>query len=336
LGRHEVLLQEPPPADLLERYAGWALLPANATAAGAVAARNAALGRAPLVPSTRDVTPANRSPYISDEELPPAMAAEDPDPAAGGASAPEVAPAPSPSAKAEMEREATTVPATDPEVSPEPVLVTGAVPPVAASGAGAGAGGAPTPVVSSVIEVTLGAHPRWRGGSSENAAALLATHLLEIACQTDADAWEFAVLDFSDDVRVADTFDAILDLTPHLIEYADGVSAQLKLDDVRQRLEQPASDRAHLTLFVLSNPRETLPDALERVLQAGPAAGVQALVWHAGNATSSPQPGDTVLTLADTPHLRIVGQPARNLQLPTPLTTTEAATLAEPLRQARA
>jgi hypothetical protein len=59
-------------------------------------------------------------------------------------------------------------------------------------------------------------------------------------------------------------------------------------------------------------------------------------VWHAGNATSSPQPGDTVLTLADTPHLRVVGQPARNLRLPAPLTPSEATTLAGTLQQARA
>jgi hypothetical protein len=371
LGRHEVLLQEPPPADLLERYAGWALLPANATAAGAAAARNAALGRAPPAAATETVAPTSPAPGVSQAGPSPDTGTVGVESAVDGGPSVAVDPTPGPPATRGTKQPGTTVaPEADPVASAEAASLGREVSPAAAPGAGAGAErvASPAPARASpppssaarlrtllaapattaprlalgyderqqAVEVTLGAHPQWRGGSSENAAALLATHLLEIACQTDADAWEFAVLDFSDDVRVADTFDAILDLTPHLIEYADGVSAQLKLDDVRQRLEQPASDRAHLTLFVLSNPRETLPDALERVLQAGPAAGVQALVWHAGNATSSPQPGDTVLTLADTPHLRIVGQPARNLQLPTPLTTTEAATLAEPLRQARA
>jgi hypothetical protein len=65
---------------------------------------------------------------------------------------------------------------------------------------------------------------------------------------------------------------------------------------------------------------------------------VHALVWHAGDAASGakPQPGDTVLTLAGPSHLRVVGQPARNLRLPHPLTLSEAATLAHPLQQARA
>jgi hypothetical protein len=283
LGRHEVLLQEPPPADLLERYGRWALPPEPPTGAEP----ESLVGGEPRVVSE------------------PTVVASGVGAGAGGVSPP-------PSSAARL-RALLAAPATT-----APTLALG------------------YDERRQAVEVTLGAHPQWRGGTAENAAALLATHLLEIACQTGADTWEFAVLDFSDDVRVADTFDAILDLTPHLIEYVDGVSAQLKLDDLHERLTQPASDRAHLALFVLAHSREALPDALDRVLQAGPAAGVHALVWHAGNATSSPQPGDAVLTLADTPHLRVVGQPARNLQLPTPLTTTEAATLAEPLRQARA
>jgi hypothetical protein len=282
LGRHEVLLQEAPPTELLERYAAWALPWSGA-------------------PDATEASPIQPSPA----------------PVAGSAEV--------------VHREP---PADDPGGPPDTVERLRAL-------LAAPASATPRSLLGyderqRPVEVALDTPLRLIGGSAEGAAARLATHLFEIACQTHASAWEFAVLDFSDDVRVADHFDAILDLTPHLIEYADGVSAHLKLDDTLDRLDHPDPDHPHLTLFVLAHPTHPLPEGLDRVQRTGHHARVHTLVWHPTSSGAKPQPGDTVLTLTAPPQLRTVGQPARNLRLPHCLTLGEAAALAHALQQARA
>jgi hypothetical protein len=317
LGRHEVLLQEAPPTELLERYARWAPLPADAKAAAAQAARNAAM--AP-VPQVLDSAASERA--GSELGVPEDGFASD---LLGGSStaATDDAAAVAGAAAASMPGDTASV--------VERLRVLLAAPASATPRSLLGYDERQRPV-----EVALDTPLRLIGGSAEGAAGRLATHLFEIACQTHASAWEFAVLDFSDDVRVADHFDAILDLTPHLVEYADGVSAHLKLDDTLGRLDHPDPDHPHLTLFVLAHPTHPLPEGLDRVQRTGQSARVHTLVWHPTSSGAKPQPGDTVLTLTAPPQLRTVGQPARNLRLPHCLTLGEAAALAHALQQARA
>jgi len=188
------------------------------------------------------------------------------------------------------------------------------------------------------VELTLDRPLHLRGGTAEGAAAMLAGYLFEIACQTHADRWAFAVLDFSDDPAVADRFDDILDLTPHLVEYTEGVSAHIKLEDTLSRLEQSDPDLPSLALFVLANPSRPVPDGLRRVVRGPAAARVHPVVWQAaaGPSVSSDQPGDAILTLDAPADLRIVGRPATRLRLKGPLAAGEAASLAHALQQVRA
>lgn len=284
LGRHEVLWQEPPPTDLVQRFAAWAA-PADG------ASHYAGVGSVKPVPEAAETTP-----------ITPAATA-DRDRAAP------------PVSVAARLRGLLAVPA---PTMPRLVL-------------GRDADGLP-------VEFALDAPLQLRGGTAEEAAAHLATQVLEIACQTHANAWEFVVLDFSDDAVVADRFDAILDVTPHLIEYTEGVGAHLKLDAIIERRSQPDDELPDITLVVLAHPTRPLPDGLEALLRGATESRVHLLVWQAtsGLSDANLQTGEAVLTLDAPTDLRVVGLPARPLQLDQPLAAEDAASLAGALQQARA
>lgn len=181
------------------------------------------------------------------------------------------------------------------------------------------------------------------GGSVSDAAARLSSYLIEVACQASADAMEFAVLDLSDEAVVADRFDAILDLVPHLVDFANGVQVYVTLEDAAARIDAGAGDGPRLCLFVVAPHGDRddleLPAPLVRVMSDGPTAGVVACVWLPDNAADLrvDRPDETlVMIVPDGALLQVDGQPAIPIDLAPPLTITDTEAVAATLREVRA
>ena len=322
LGRHEIVLQDHPPGELIERVASWSVPITAITGEETPAAVSSASGAA------------RRADTGDEPDLPQSVAtAVD--------TAPEQPPLP---------REPEEVTSSPPQEREEPVASGDASQPESDV---AYLGGLLAAPAQRVPRLTLGFDSRGsplrvpldrtlvvRGGSAVAGAALLSSYLIEVACQVNVDTVEFAILDLSDDLSVADRFDAMLDLVPHLVDYSDGISVLLALNDIVARIDDQTSLDPWLCVLVIASDSqpERVPDALKRVLVEGPSVGVVACVWTPadGSTKALGGPDDVLLTIKNGRAL-VSGAAGSSVSVkpPSPRSVSDVKAVAETLRQVR-
>ena len=177
------------------------------------------------------------------------------------------------------------------------------------------------------------------GGDLVAGAALMASFLVELACQAPTAALEFAVLDVSDEPSVADRFDAVVDHVPHLVDYSQGVGVILALDEIAARMDRRAVRSAALSVLVIGSedPPEHLMTALQGVLRANAAARVTGCVWvpsHSLEVLDGPHV--TLLSIEqDRASLRIGAGSTMTVKPPHPMALDDVEAVADMLRRVR-
>lgn len=131
------------------------------------------------------------------------------------------------------------------------------------------------------VTTTLDRAVFMHGGSARVAAERMATFVAEVACQASADDVDFAVLDLSDGSIVADRFDRIIDLLPHLVDVVDGVGVILALEEAVERIETASTaEPARLVLAIAPDPlSERVVSLIERIARRGQESRVTLCLW---------------------------------------------------------
>jgi len=298
LGKHELILQEPPSAEVVQRVSAWsapfgpfasgdatpAADPAPAGDAGAPVDPVDAVDRVPAADDA-DRSPSERasgSVGLDTEYLRALLEAAPPD-------APQL-----------------TI-ALDPRGAPLRVPLSG-------------------PLLVSGVDLAA-------------AAAMVATHLVEVACQASTATLEFAVLDTSDDPIVADCIDAVVDHVPHLVDVSQGIGALVACDAILARIARSARGDATLALFVIATSPlpERLVTPLTRILHDGPKARVMPCVWALDAAAEAHAPADaTTLRVRDGgATLHMGGEREVAVTMPSPLRSQDVEAIADVLRRVR-
>lgn len=302
LAKHEVVLQDAPPAELVERLSRWTEPPPRVEAARQ------------LPTEQRDEDPTVEAEAATELPADPAGRAGEPDPSTAGAAEPS---SHAGSRVADLLGLIHGAPRSSPSIT-----------------LGSGDDGT---AVTTPLDRTIFVH----GGSPRSAADRFAGFLVEIACQTSVDDTEFAVLDLSEDSAVADRFDPIVDLLPHLVDVADGVGGILALQEAVAELESgPAARPARCLLAVAPDPlSDRVASLLERVASERPRSGVMLCLWTPSEdgAPARDLSRSTIVTLADDRGtVRTGTAPSLTVQLASPLSGADIAVIAEALRGARA